>query len=91
MPAIMNRVEQERFKVEIGERTFSAQYLQEPLPAGGTVFKLRVGQELCGGAAAAELSRRRPELRRCSQAGRHGRLHSLHRLGGWTRSRLSSS
>jgi hypothetical protein len=40
MPAIMNRMEQERFKAEIGERTFSAQYLQEPLPAGGAVFKL---------------------------------------------------
>ncbi len=40
MPAIMNREEQERFKAEIGERTFSAQYLQEPLPAGGAVFKL---------------------------------------------------
>ncbi len=40
MPAIMDRAEQERFKVEIGERTFSAQYLQEPLPAGGAVFKL---------------------------------------------------
>jgi predicted phage terminase large subunit-like protein len=40
MPAIMNRQEQERFKAEIGERTFSAQYLQEPLPAGGVVFKV---------------------------------------------------
>lgn len=40
MPAIMDRAEQERFKAEIGERTFSAQYLQEPLPAGGAVFKL---------------------------------------------------
>lgn len=39
MPKIMNRSEQDRFKTEIGERAFSAQYLQEPLPAGGAVFR----------------------------------------------------
>ena len=40
MPKIMDRAAQERFQAEIGERTFSAQYLQEPLPAGGAVFRL---------------------------------------------------
>ena len=40
MPKIMDRAAQERFQADIGERTFSAQYLQEPLPAGGAVFRL---------------------------------------------------
>ena len=40
MPRIMNRNTQDRFMVEIGERSFSAQYLQDPLPAGGAVFLL---------------------------------------------------
>ncbi len=40
MPRIMDRNTQDRFMVEIGERSFSAQYLQDPLPAGGAVFLL---------------------------------------------------
>lgn len=40
MPKIMDRAAQERFKAEIGERGFSAQYLQQPLAAGGAVFRL---------------------------------------------------
>jgi predicted phage terminase large subunit-like protein len=40
MPKAMDRAVQDRFKGEIGERAFSAQFLQEPLPAGGAVFRL---------------------------------------------------
>lgn len=40
MPEFLDRNAQMRLMSDIPERTFSAQYLQEPLPAGGAVFQL---------------------------------------------------
>lgn len=40
MPDTLNRAEQDRLLRDMGQRNFAAQYLQEPLPPGGNIFKL---------------------------------------------------